>query len=70
MCMAFIEENWYKSTHSQSIAPLPAAIVHRVPSIESDPKPVVSIIFRLSVCHIIKIIITTVINLHCIALIL
>lgn len=51
------------STHSEPIAPLPAAVVHGVSSVQSDPKPVLLMVLWLPVGHII-IVIAIIIILH------
>lgn len=48
-------------THSESITPLPAAVVHGVPPVQSYPKPVLLVLFGLPVGHIIIISISTII---------
>lgn len=39
-------------THSESVAPLPAAVVHGVPPVQPDPKPVL-LVLGLPVGHMV-----------------
>lgn len=51
-------------THSKSVAPLPAAVVRGISSVQSDPKPVLLVILWLPVSHVIVITVTIMVALH------